>query len=463
MKINQIPKAPPWWLLLGPAFVWAATAQGSGELIWWPYLVARYGKAFLFLLIPAAFIQIFINREISKYSAITGKGIWSGFVSLGKWYAFPLFLLCLVNFLWLGGYASAGGSSIYEVTKIPHGVSQQTGSLIWSYILIGFFSIGLLFSRSVYNFIEVIMKIVTAITIAGLVASAAIVGTGSSLRDFADGLFNPINLGAGVNWEGFDFSQLITGVVFAGMGGFLNLMYSYWMKDKGVGMAKYEKKTAGLLIKEETVEREMEVFEDNSENRKNFKDWMKYLSIDSSLAVAINALTIILTSYLAFVLLWPERNYPQGWSITVSQAVFFESSFGAIGRIIFLVVAAAFLVDTWVALVDGVARQFADFTHNITKKVRPFKFWYSVWMIFLIVVSLVTLPLATPEVLLKTTGVISVFAFVFYIPALWYLNYVKLPKIFPKFVKSGRVAEGMLFISWIVYTSLAIWYLANIF
>jgi len=76
---------------------------------------------------------------------------------------------------------------------------------------------------------------------------------------------------------------------------------------------------------------------------------------------------------------------------------------------------------------------------------------------------LATLPLATPEFLLKTTGVISVFAFVFYIPALWYLNYIKLPNIYPKFVKSGKISEGMLIVSWIVYTSLAVWYLANIF
>ena len=50
LRIVDLPRLKPWWILLGPAFVWAATAQGSGELIWWPYLVARYGKAFLFLL-----------------------------------------------------------------------------------------------------------------------------------------------------------------------------------------------------------------------------------------------------------------------------------------------------------------------------------------------------------------------------------------------------------------------------
>lgn len=40
---------------LGPGILWAALAQGSGELSWWPYMTAKYGAAFLGLLI--------LNRE----------------------------------------------------------------------------------------------------------------------------------------------------------------------------------------------------------------------------------------------------------------------------------------------------------------------------------------------------------------------------------------------------------------
>ena len=38
---------------LGPGMIWMALAQGSGELIWWPFIIAKYGLTFLFLLIPA--------------------------------------------------------------------------------------------------------------------------------------------------------------------------------------------------------------------------------------------------------------------------------------------------------------------------------------------------------------------------------------------------------------------------
>ncbi len=464
-KIVDLPRLKPWWILLGPAFVWAATAQGSGELIWWPYLVARYGKAFLFLLLPAAFIQFFVNREISRYTALTGKGIWSGFLSLGKWFAVPLFALCFVSFLWFGGYATAGGSSLYEVLAWP-AWGQKWGSLFWGYVLVGLFSLALFVSKVVYKLIETTMKIVTAITLTGLAVSAVLVGNLSNFIEFGQSLFDPRNLGVGVDWSNFDYSKLITGLVFAGMGGFLNLMYSYWMKDKGVGVASNTEKIMGVLSgkggKSEVVEYRVR---QSKGNKLKWKGWVRYLNLDSALAVAINAVTIILTSFLSFVLLWPERNYPEGWSITVSQSKFFEASFGAVGRVVFLIVAAAFLVDTWLALADGVSRQFADFSFKLWGKKGKFKTenaWYNGWLIFLVVVSLVTMPLASPGVLMNMIGVISVFAFVFYIPALAYLNYVKVPKEQPEFTRPAWASGVILMMVWLVYTALAGWYLLNL-
>lgn len=460
-RIVDLPRPRHWMYLLGPAFVWAATAQGSGELIWWPYLVARYGKAFLFLLLPAAIIQFFVNREVSRYTAITGKGIWRGFVSLGKWYALPLFILCFVNFLWFGGYATAGGSSLYEVVQWP-AWGEKWGSLFWGYILVGFFSLAILTSKVIYKLIEVVMKVVTAITICGLVVSAGIVGSKGAWLEFIGALFNQRNLGQGVNWVDFDNSKLITGLVFAGMGGFLNLMYSYWMKDKGVGVAKYGSKMSGMLsgLKQTKTDDEF-VIRNSKGNARKWVNWVSYLNIDSGLAVAINVLTIVLTSFLAFVLLWPSRNYPEGWSITVAQSAFFESSFGQIGRIVFLLVAAAFLVDTWLALADGVSRQFADFSFSFWGSFKTLKTendWYNFWLLFLIGVSLLTMPLASPGSLMNLIGVISVFAFAFYIPALAYLNYIKLPANQPKFVKPKMISVVWLGLVWLVYVGLAVWY-----
>ena len=130
-------------------------------------------------------------------------------------------------------------------------------------------------------------------------------------------------------------------------------------------------------------------------------------------------------------------------------------------RILFLIVAAAFLVDTWLALADGVSRQFADFCFSswgARGRLKTENQWYNLWLVFLIGVTLVTMPLASPGALMNLVGVVSVFGFAFYIPALWYLNYIKVPRSQPNFVRPKTISAVWLGLVWLVYTGLAIWY-----
>lgn len=465
--MKRLPKMPGLWLMLGPAFVWAAIAQGSGELIWWPYFSAKYGLNFVGLLLPASLIQFFVNREVSRYTAITGKGIWSGFLSLGKFFTYPLFLLCFVNFLWLGGYASAGGTALFELTHFPSGFADRSGTLFWAYVLMIGFSAIFLFSKVIYKSLENFMKLVSAITVLGLIFSALQPQVRIVAGEFFKSFFNPTSIRWPNSWEVSDSSHLVTAIAFAGMGGFLNLLYSYWMKDKGVGMAEYTSKITGLLVKEKDPpaggEDQDLIFVDNEQNRIRWQGWLKFLNFDSLLAVSINAITAGLTTLLAFAILFPQGIFPTGWKITVVQAQFFESSLGFWGRILFLIVASAFMIDTWVGLVDGVARQFADVIVKVKSFGKSFRFWYYFWLLFLIITSLITITFAQPGVLITIVGVISIFAFVFYIPALWYLNYIKLPKIYPEFIRPKKWEHITLWGTWLFYTIVAVWYLVIVF
>ena len=117
--------------------------------------------------------------------------------------------------------------------------------------------------------------------------------------------------------------------------------------------------------------------------------------------------------------------------------------------------------DTWLGLADGVSRQFADFTQSHFKSMqkKSFSRLYYGWLVFLIVVTSITMLLAQPEVLIVITGVISIFAFVLFIPALYYLNYIKLPRTFPKWIVPGKINAFFLWLVWAVYVSIAGWYL----
>jgi hypothetical protein len=49
-KTAPLPPLPSMLKALEPGVIFMALAQGSGELIWWPYIIAKYGLSFLLLL-----------------------------------------------------------------------------------------------------------------------------------------------------------------------------------------------------------------------------------------------------------------------------------------------------------------------------------------------------------------------------------------------------------------------------
>ena len=110
---------PGWWAVLGPGVVWLALAQGSGELIWWPYIVAKYGLGFLFLLTPACLLQLPLNYHIGYYTLATGESIFQGFIRLHRWFAIGLWILMILGFAWFGAFASAGGTALASLTHFP--------------------------------------------------------------------------------------------------------------------------------------------------------------------------------------------------------------------------------------------------------------------------------------------------------------------------------------------------------
>lgn len=461
LKEKDIPKPPPIWKLLGPAFVWASIAQGSGELIWWPYFAAKYGTALIGLILPASIFQFFVNQEVTRYTALTGEGIWQGFKRVSRIYTIFLFLLAFVCFLWFGGYASAGGTALFSLTSFPQGVSERIGSLFWAYLTIFVFSLGLLFFKVVYHLIEAVMKVVIGVTIVGLLFTVLKPDILVHLPSFLKVVLSPFSVRLPQNWNPADTPNLLTAIAYAGMGGFLNLMYSYWIRDKGVGMAKYfGRVTSPITGKPEIIPVAGFKFVDTQENKNNWQKWMRYLRFDNLLAVSLNTFTLCLTTFLALVILHPKGEFPSGWKIAVVQAKFFEVSLGAVGRSLFLIVAAFFLIDTWLGLADGIARMFADFTFSTFKftQKKSFRFWYYSWLFWLIFITSVTMLFAQPGTLITIAGVISIFAFILFIPLLWQLNYRLIPRSYPSFAKPKTTTEIALWATWLFYLVIAIWF-----
>jgi len=77
----------------------------------------------------------------------------------------------------------------------------------------------------------------------------------------------------------------------------------------------------------------------------------------------------------------------------------------------------------------------------------------------LIFVTGLTMLVAQPSTLINIAGVISIFAFVLFIPLLWRLNYRLVPRSFPDFARPKKLTVIGLLISWLFYLAIAVWFL----
>lgn len=460
LRKGPLPPFPGWAAALGPGVVWMALAQGSGELIWWPYIVAKYGLGFLFLLIPACLLQFPLNYAIGSYTMLTGETIFQGFVRLNRWVALSLWALMTVSFLWFGAFASAGGTALAALTGFPPGLGERGQTLFWGYLSIALFFTGLVASRLIYVVVERVMWVVAIVTVAGLLVACGHPMVASTVPEFLRGLFvPPADLPR--PWDPADATKLLTAVTFAGLGGFWTLFYSYWLREKGCGMASFMERLEGLGGRAEVAFSAGIAPGPEPSNSESIGGWRRFLVADTSVGILGNVATTLMTCLLAYAVLFPQGILPQHYELAVVQARFFEISWGAAGRILFLFVAAAFLCDTWMATADAVARIHTDCVMAFFPRARlwPVRRWYLIFLVALTAVTSVTMWFAAPGPLILLSAVIGFGGTVSFTVILLALNHAFLPSVVPKNLCPGRVAAGGLVLAGLAYGVLAITYL----
>ncbi len=441
---RRMPPFPGWWRALGPGIVWLALAQGSGELIWWPYTVAKYGLGFLFLLIPACLLQFPVNYQIGYYTLLTGEGIFRGFERLSRPLAVFLWLLMTLSLLWFGAFAAAGGTSLAALTNFPSGCSVRAQTLFWGYLSIAVFWVALVRSRFVYRLIERFMWGVAVVTFVGLIAACSAPEVRGQAAAFFKGLAVP-QWPAGRAWDPADATKLLTAITFAGLGGFWTLFYSYWLREKGAGMAG----EGGVLP------------ENSKESVAAWGRWKRFLAADSLVGIVGNLVTTLMSCLLAFALLFPKGLLPEKFQIAVVQSEFFASSWGAWGRVLFLGVAAAFLADTWLATAGTVAGIHADVLPRFFPALAawPRERLYR-WLIHgVTLVTVATMALDEPGSLILLSAVIGFCGTVVFTVALYRLNNGLLRAELARPFHQGRVARLLMIIAIVAYLALAAAYL----
>ncbi len=458
---RPLPSFPGWRAMLGPGVIWMALAQGSGELIWWPRLVAKYGGGFLFLLLPACLLQFPLNYAIGRYTLLTGESIWQGFIRLNRWFALGLWLLMTVHFLWFGAFVTAGSTGLAALWDFPAGWSQAEKTLLWSWLTVLILFPALLVSPTAYRLIERVMLGIAVITVVGLVIACAQPVVRAAVPEFVRGLLHPqfppfAELPR--PWEARDATPLLTAITFAGLGGFWTLFYSYWLREKGAGMAAYLGRiTSPLTGKPEVIPLAGCVPEATLGLRERWRRWRLYVCADSLIGIIGNALTTMLTCLLAFALLYPQGLVPDEWELVVHQMRFFEVSWGQAGKVLFALIAIAFLGDTWMTTLDATSRVHTDFVLSYFPKARRYhpRTWYYGIATGLTVITILTMHAASPAALILLTALLGFLGTVIFTGALLVLTYRWLPTRLPESVRPGRVGAILLAGAWMVYLILA--------
>ncbi len=470
---RPLPRFPGWWKALGPGIVWMALAQGSGELIWWPWLVAKYGLTFLCLLVPACLLQYPLNVEIGRYTLLTGETIFRGFLRLHRGFGIALWALMTLSFLWFGAFASAGGTAMAALTGFPGGWSPRAQTLFWGYASIAVFVIAVVASRVVYRLVEGFMKLVALVTVVGLAWACLQPEVLATLPSFLRGLLGPPAGAMPRPWDPADATKLLTGITFAGLGGFWILLYSYWLGEKGAGMAVHAGHVTGLgggigAAGGEPAAAPLDGMpagpEPGEASRAAWSSWRRYLTVDALVGIGGNLATTLMTCLLAWALLFPMGLLPEEYELAVVQSRFFEVSWGPLGRVVFLVVAAAFLTDTWLATADGVSRMQADVITTLFPGAarQGLRRWY--WICFgaLTAITCLTMLLTAPGPLILLSAVVGFAGTVLFPVALYRLNHVRLAAALPDWARPGRVSAVLLGISFAAYLLLAVLYLREV-
>jgi hypothetical protein len=401
-----------------------------------------------------------VNREIIRYTLLTGESIYQGFTRIHALLGWIFWLIALFGIIvGFGGYASAAGTGLAYLTNFPFGWSPRGQTLFWAYVMIFICVIVFMLGSVAYRVLEVVEAIASVIAILGLLFACMLHPAVSAIvSEFFTNLvtLRPITP---PNFDLGDTRILLTLVAFSGMGGWYNLLYSYWVRDKGAAMSKYiGRVTSPITGTFETVPEVGYSFEPTARNLKEWKKWDRWAIFDNSYGVICNTIAIMLTSILSFAILYPKGLWPKGWELVSVQAKWFSAVWGPIGATILLLIAAIFFGDTYFVIVDGVSRWNSDwfwFNFESVRK-RTFRWWYYLFLAIFSILACSLIQVAMPGILITAGGVIMALFMAIYNPFIMFLNWYIVPRIHKsgKAVRPGIVDTVLMSISIVFY----LWY-----
>ncbi len=328
------------------------------------------GRAHGFLL------QFWLNLEIGRWTIATGETVLTGYAR--AWWGFGLVFFILTILGWVApGWGLASGLALKALLV---GLDGFGGGPFWTMVTFGLAAIILIGPKFAYNAVERTVGILVIAVTLGLMAVAIRLGSWQSMESLLRGALN-----VGFREPAMGVKEFFIALVFAGAGGTANLFYSFYLRDKQIGMSRRVPVMQNILHgKPQAATRSGFTFDEHPANASRFRAWMRYLVFDQVCFFwLLNSVTILLFIYGALIVLQPRGVVPEQGRLIWDEAAVLGQLWGRTGRTLFLMVGVATLFSTQLTLLDGCARSLAEIVHTQCPggQRRTTGWWYMVFAI----------------------------------------------------------------------------------
>jgi hypothetical protein len=339
---------------------------------------------------------------------------------------------------------------------------------MWTTLSFFIVSLMLFGPKIIYKSVERWTSGMVVVAVVGLLILAVILRKPELWVSVAQGMLN-----VGYKEESVSYPQFFSWIVFAGAGGTANLFFSFYLRDKNMGMgARIPVLTNILRDREQRDSLTGFRFPDTEESLWEWRRWWRHAVKEQLLFFwFLNTFTILLFIFGSLAVVHPMtrsglveweglRAFYQGKEIS-----FLALEAVALGSVhpflttLFLLVAVATLLSTQLTLVDGVSRSVSDIIHTnfASARSRPIGFWYAVvagaWIFLGCFLSYVLETSTRAQSFLFLTGFSGGIAMAIYCPLTIVLNRRFLPAI----ARPGRWMTGFMGIASLFYMGYAVY------
>jgi len=428
-KQSDLPKVPKLKYVVGPSAIMLGASLGSGETLFWPTLVARFGWALFALFLVAAFIHFVVNTELQRWTLATGESIFRAMERLHP--TVPLALM-VGGFLSLGWPGWAASAAKIGAAGLSLGTYRLLGAEIIGWRLLGIVLMVLIWlsyqlAPLMYNIVEKLQLLLVTASIALAVLLFVLVGSVETVLSVPSKLTLP-----GEQLQIETVAILLGALAYAGAGGYLNLSQSLWIREKGYGMGRYQGRIKNPFAGDdpETVHRNGFSFAPRPVNLDRWRGWWRVTQLEHLLTFFLGL--VIVTAILTLVVF----TYAAGstgtavdiWLVEVVPMV------GPVTSVVIYVLLFLALFTTEYAIVESFVRNSSDIIYELYGRDAGWSlsqvFWtlLTVFCAWGIIILFLPLSVDDPFGLLVVGASMSGLMMWPYILAIQWINSVRLPE-----------------------------------